>query len=105
MAYVYRGDKPGLGPSRRNQALKPCGTDTAYKRHLRNKEVPCSECVEAHRLYLRLKGPRPRQLQPCGTNAAYQRHRRNDEQPDADCLKARREYQANLRAQQKAANQ
>lgn len=26
----------------------PCGTDAAYKRHLRNGEDPCPECRKAH---------------------------------------------------------
>ena len=29
------------------QKLAPCGTWTAYKRHLRNKEEPCGECRQA----------------------------------------------------------
>lgn len=30
-------------------ALKPCGTEAAYRRHLRAGEDPCDECREAHR--------------------------------------------------------
>lgn len=33
--------------------VAPCGTWTAYKRHLRNDEQPCEECVEASREYNR----------------------------------------------------
>lgn len=29
------------------QKVAPCGTWSAYKRHLRNKEKPCEECAEA----------------------------------------------------------
>lgn len=28
--------------------LKPCGTNAAYQRHRRNKEYPCTPCLEAH---------------------------------------------------------
>ena len=28
--------------------LRPCGTDAAYQRHLRNDEEPCDECRRAH---------------------------------------------------------
>ena len=27
----------------------PCGTEAAYKRHLRHKEAPCDACRKAHR--------------------------------------------------------
>lgn len=29
-------------------ALKPCGTDAAYRRHLRKNEDPCEPCRRAH---------------------------------------------------------
>ena len=29
--------------------LKPCGTYAAYRRHQRNNEVPCEECIYANR--------------------------------------------------------
>lgn len=28
--------------------LRPCGTATAYKRHLNRREVPCDLCCAAH---------------------------------------------------------
>lgn len=42
-------DDPSELPSG-TRYIAPCGTDTSYKRHLRNKETPCAECREAHRL-------------------------------------------------------
>ena len=27
----------------------PCGTDAAYRRHLRRSEKPCTPCLDAHR--------------------------------------------------------
>jgi hypothetical protein len=30
-------------------ATKPCGTEAAYRRHLRNGEPPCDRCRAAHR--------------------------------------------------------
>ncbi len=36
--YIPRGQRP----------MAPCGTDAAYKRHLRHGEVPCDSCREAH---------------------------------------------------------
>ncbi len=33
------------------RALKPCGTNAAYHRHLRRGEQPCAECLEARRQY------------------------------------------------------
>ncbi|MSS84978.1 hypothetical protein FYJ24_09420 [Actinomycetaceae bacterium WB03_NA08] len=33
----------------------PCGTEAAYKRHLRHKEEPCDACREAHRNLQRSK--------------------------------------------------
>ena len=31
--------------------VKPCGTEAAYKRHIRNYEVPCEPCrAEANRI-------------------------------------------------------
>ncbi|HKU52095.1 MAG TPA: hypothetical protein VJQ25_06490, partial [Nitrospira sp.] len=28
--------------------MQPCGTNAAYARHLRNKEVACAKCLAAH---------------------------------------------------------
>lgn len=29
---------------RKVRVLKPCGTEAAYRRHIRNREVPCEAC-------------------------------------------------------------
>lgn len=29
--------------------VQPCGTEAAYRRHLRHNEEPCGECMAAHR--------------------------------------------------------
>jgi hypothetical protein len=36
----------GKGPNH----LEPCGTDAAYRRHLRRKETPCEPCRAANRV-------------------------------------------------------
>lgn len=38
------GSKPRAG-----RTLKPCGTDAAYRRHLRERETPCEPCRAAAR--------------------------------------------------------
>lgn len=47
-----QGNKNKPRAPRREQAkgrtLKPCGTNAAYARHIRNKEQPCPPCCEAH---------------------------------------------------------
>jgi hypothetical protein len=30
------------------EPLKPCGTQAAYRRHIRRSETPCQPCKEAH---------------------------------------------------------
>jgi hypothetical protein len=42
--YRYQGTRP----RRTRGPVKPCGTDAAYKRHLKNREVPCTPCTAAH---------------------------------------------------------
>ena len=32
----------------KERKLKPCGTDAAYSRHLKNKELACGPCLNAH---------------------------------------------------------
>lgn len=72
--------------------LAPCGTEAAYRRHLRWKETPCASCRAEHaRLQaVHRAAPRkpPRQLVPCGNVAAYRRHLRWGEQPCRACMDA-----------------
>lgn len=95
MSYVYSGTKPSVafGGGGAVMVLKPCGTDAAYKRHLKANEKPCEPCTIAHnyavREWDRATNKRPaRFLAPCGTPGAYQRHQRNGEKIDAACRKA-----------------
>lgn len=44
MSYRYQGTRN----PRARRPVKPCGTDAAYKRHLKNDEVPCGPCTDAH---------------------------------------------------------
>lgn len=105
MSYVYKGAAP-LTVTRVDGlviALKPCGTDAAYKRHLKNGEVACEPCLTAHRIKMRewdrAHNTRPsRAAAPCGTPSAYKRHLRNNETIDAPCRAASTAYKARLRA-------
>lgn len=45
---VLAGRKPR---PRSNRTLKPCGTEAAFKRHLRRGEVACRACASAHTAY------------------------------------------------------
>lgn len=37
--------------------MYPCGTEAAYKRHLRRNESTCAPCREAHRVYIAARTP------------------------------------------------
>lgn len=46
-----QGKRPGKRSDLRKRSprqLKPCGTNAAYQRHIRKKEMPCLPCVDAH---------------------------------------------------------
>ncbi len=77
-----------------SRPLAPCGTPSAYRRHLRRWEHPCRPCRAAHAAYERARkagGPvPPRELTPCGTGAAWKRHMRRGEQPCPACVLAHR---------------
>lgn len=73
--------------------LAPCGTESAYRRHLRWGQPPCNACRVAHsRLQARYRekgpAPEPRELRPCGTDSAYRRHLRKREVPCRLCVDA-----------------
>lgn len=40
--------KKGVTPNPPRRRLKPCGTNGAYYRHLRNGEDACVPCLDAH---------------------------------------------------------
>jgi hypothetical protein len=66
--------------------LLPCGTVAAYRRHIRNGEEACEDCLTAIN---------PARM--CGTNAGYQKHHRNNETPCEPCRLARNKYMAQRR--------
>jgi len=73
------------------QPLKPCGTDAAYKRHLKRRERACTPCRRAHALATALqKDPdwKPKEIPACGTVRAYKRHLRHGEVTDRECCDA-----------------
>ena len=45
-----RRDNPR--PKKVRLAIKPCGTNAAFKRHQRNGETPCLACKTAHAKYV-----------------------------------------------------
>lgn len=85
--------------------LKPCGTLTAYRRHLRAHEVPCQPCCDANAAASRAYRPGPTKRRPidtrCGTDGGYQKHVRRREVPCQPCkdahAKVLREYRARKR--------
>lgn len=79
---------------------QPCGTESAYRRHLYRGETPCEECraaaVAAQRRRYRAKHP-AREPAPCGTRAGYTRHWRAGEAACCPCRAAAAAYQQSLR--------
>lgn len=90
MSYSVRRDNPSA--EHEPAASFPCGTERAYRKHLRNGEATCTACRAAHRRYM--NGPKPSEPRQarCGTRAGYTRHRRRDEKPCAACTEANRAY-------------
>jgi hypothetical protein len=44
-AYLRQAARRGVIPGQRRwRNVKPCGTEPAYRRHLRHREVPCEPC-------------------------------------------------------------
>lgn len=41
------GLEPNTPPRKKWKDAQPCGTRAAYRRHLRDKEVPCADCSAA----------------------------------------------------------
>jgi hypothetical protein len=39
---------PVTGQRWPSRHLRPCGTEAAYRRHLRHHELPCDPCLQAH---------------------------------------------------------
>ncbi|MFE9448359.1 hypothetical protein [Streptomyces sp. NPDC006739] len=88
----------GLKDPRRGQAIAPCGTQSAYTRHVRNGEPIDEPCRRANTEAKRTKGtPTPSRRQPIehGTLKGYQQHRYRSETACAECLEAHRLYKRN----------
>jgi len=79
-----------------SKPLAPCGTEGAYRRHIRWGQQPCRACsIEHARLQAeyreKAKASRPkppRELVPCGQESAYRRHLRRNEVPCRACTDA-----------------
>jgi hypothetical protein len=98
----------GMGPkdSYRGRSLAPCGTPSAYYRHVRKGEPIDDACRRANTEFKRIKPtPVPERRQPIdhGTLKGYKQHRYRDEQACAACLEASREYGRNRRRKYAAA--
>lgn len=91
-------------PKKPIRKLSPCGTLAAYRRHLKNREVPCEPCSEASRIYTRrrrgIADPLP--LQPHGTHAAFARHYAARTIACDDCWAAERAYQRDAKRRRRA---
>lgn len=76
-----------------SRPLRPCGTPSAYTRHIKAREKACAPCRRAWADYQSKRRIRsPRQLIPCGTHAAYQRHLLVPEEPCQACRAAHGVY-------------
>lgn len=45
---VRKGRRKRKEPVKKSRELKPCGTNAAYQRHRARGEYPCTPCLEAH---------------------------------------------------------
>lgn len=106
MSYVYKGvvkNEPTIVPKngvRRNPCngsrVAPCGTEGGYKRHWRNNERACDECLAAHAAVTKRRLGRV-VIKPhatvarCGTESGYKRHLRLKEVPCEACNAGRLE--------------
>lgn len=85
----------GLTDPHRGQAIAPCGTQSAYTRHVKNGEPIDDACRQANTEAKRTKGtPTPSRRQPIehGTLKGYRQHRYRDETACDKCLEAHRLY-------------
>lgn len=57
---------PGAG----ERQLRPCGTPTAYRRHIDRGERPCLACADSNRVYERER-KRARREQPVSTGTGW----------------------------------
>ena len=66
-------------PNTGGKPLAPCGTTTAYERHLRRKEPIDDACRAAGNAKRRASRAKAKSPVACGTRRGYQKHRRNGE--------------------------
>jgi len=88
----------GFKDPHRGQTIAPCGTQSAYTRHVRLNEPIDDACRRANTEAKRTKGvPTPNRRQPIdhGTLKGYKQHRYRDEDVCAECLEAHRAYYRN----------
>jgi hypothetical protein len=88
----------GLKDPHRGQAIAPCGTQSAYTRHVRKGEPIDDACRQANTEAKRTKGtPTPGRRKPIehGTLKGYQQHVYRGEKACADCVEAHRLYKRN----------
>ena len=89
---------PDLTDPHRGQAIAPCGTQSAYTRHVKKGEPIDDACRRANTEAKRAKGtPTPSRRQPIdhGTLKGYKQHLYRGEKACAECLEANRLYVAN----------
>ncbi|MFH8792253.1 hypothetical protein [Streptomyces sp. NPDC017941] len=85
----------GLKDPHRGQSIAPCGTQSAYTRHVRNREAIDEACRKANTEAKRTKGtPTPGRRKPIahGTLAGYRQHKYRGESACDECLEGHRLY-------------
>lgn len=90
----------------RGQTIAPCGTPSAYTRHVKKGEPIDDACRRANAEAKRTKGtPTPGRRQPIahGTLKGYKQHLYRGEKACADCLEANRLYVADRQRKYAAA--
>lgn len=75
----------------------PCGTPSAYDRHIRNGEPIDDACREAHNAKRRQFKTKARGPAECGTRRGYQKHRRDGETACDACRQANTDADNRLR--------
>ncbi|WP_086768150.1 hypothetical protein [Streptomyces bobili] len=97
----------GLKDPHRGQTIAPCGTQSAYTRHVKRGEPIDDACRRANAEAKRTKGtPTSSRRQPIehGTLKGYQQHRYRSETACAECLDAHRLYKRNRSRKDAAAH-
>ena len=121
MTYTYRGKKTVAaeeaealaqhtttkGQPRQRRRVAECGTESGYRKHIREHDIACDDCLRAHAADMAVRRGKQsnwkRRGKPqCGTYSAAIAHRKKGEQVCGPCREAEnayhREYQKNRRA-------